>query len=259
MVGISKALFSPNKKYVIFPIKQWRAFFFFFYCGTPWTFLITLFNQKAGGWRVYILLSNCQIKRFYYRWVFRCLGSVSQIDFRNIRFVFKIDILAKILWNGIIFVIYFRFSNILQLFVVSFDINTYNFTVGGRGVVKGSISFVSRYCSYFRNFTMSQRLGFLATEAFKVLVFLMNQKANKQSVICALTGFQKKRLISIKQKTFSVRFQKYAILSVKTAILTQKLIYVAFYFFLHDISSMFYYCIFVFGLQKYTNCFPCQE
>ena len=31
----------------------------------------------------------------------------------------------------------------------------------------------------------------LATETFKVLVFLMNKKANKQSVIYALTGFKK--------------------------------------------------------------------
>ena len=38
---------------------------------------------------------------------------------------------------------------------------------------------------------MSQRLGCLATEPFKCLVFLMNKKANKQSVIYAVTGLQK--------------------------------------------------------------------
>ena len=38
---------------------------------------------------------------------------------------------------------------------------------------------------------MSQRLGCLATETFKVLVFLMYKKANKQSVIYAITAFQK--------------------------------------------------------------------
>ena len=38
---------------------------------------------------------------------------------------------------------------------------------------------------------MPQSLGCLETETFKALTFLMNKKANKQSVIYALTGFQK--------------------------------------------------------------------
>ena len=64
-------------------------------------------------------------------------------------------------------------------------------------------------------------------ETFKVLVFLMNKKANEQSIIYALTGFQK-NIFSIKQKTFRIRFQKYAIFS---AILTQKLVYFDLIFF----------------------------
>ena len=103
MVDISKAFFRPIKKYVIFPIKEWRAVFD---CDIPWIFVLTFFHQKAEGWRVYILLSNNIIAlsdrkwRFYYSLIFRCLGSVSQIDFRNARFVSKIDILAKLLWDA---------------------------------------------------------------------------------------------------------------------------------------------------------------
>ena len=67
---------------------------------------------------------------------------VSQIDFRNARFVSKIDTLAKILSNGTIIVTYFWFSNILQHFAVSFDPSTFHFTVGWY-LFKGSVSFVS--------------------------------------------------------------------------------------------------------------------
>ena len=40
-----------------------------------------------------------------------------------------------------------------------------------------------------------------------------------------------KRLHSIKQKTLCVRFQKFAVFSIKTAVLTQKSLYVDFNFF----------------------------
>ena len=65
---------------------------------------------------------------------------------------------------------FFQVSNIPQHFAVSFDINTFHFTVGWH-LYKGPISFVSRCCPYFQTFTMSQRLGCLATETVKVLVF----------------------------------------------------------------------------------------
>ena len=49
---------------------------------------------------------------------------------------------------------------------------------------------------------MSQRLGCLATETFKVLVFLINEKANKQSVIYVLTG------VPVDKRVFSINFSR---------------------------------------------------
>ena len=54
----------------------------------------------------------------------------------------------------------------------------------------------------------------------------MNKEANKQDMISALAVFQKGETLTIKQKTFCVKFQKFAIVFIKTMIFTQKLVHV---------------------------------
>ena len=51
----------------------------------------------------------------------------------------------------------------------------------------------------------------------------MNKQAYKQDMISALAVFPERRYIMLKQKTFCVEFQKFAIVFIKTMLFTQKM------------------------------------
>ena len=75
----------------------------------------------------------------------------------------------------------------------------------------------------------------------------MNKKANKQSVIYALTGFQKKKK---KKKKHDYFHSEICNILSKNNDFNPKVGICWFNLFLHDsdITSTFYYCISVFGL-----------
>ena len=76
----------------------------------------------------------------------------------------------------------------------------------------------------------------------------MNKKANKKSVIYALTGFQKKTTIFNRKENFSRQISEIRNILSKNIDFDPKV--GIFNVFLHDsdIASTLYYCIFVFGL-----------
>ena len=89
----------------------------------------------------------------------------------------------------------------------------------------------------------------------------MKKQAYKQDMISALAVFPKRRYIMLKQKTFCVEFQKFAIAFIKTMIFTQKMMHadsnVYFKIVTHNgqISSVNQFLFFL----KSLFLFSCQE